>query len=293
MELLVCQPRGAPFLLLGLALLCGQVRSECERRIPNCVGENCVEKVECLNGRCGVDGACECLPCYSGPTCAAYDDKYGPRFAIRLDTVIVNSKHEGVVYKASAEDEDLGLTCPLGPGQHTRCPCAAITYSLLVPPDTLNHPLFTIHESSGQVFLREGSRLTPGSSHQLEIIASSTKNSLLYDYQTLTILVHREDHLDELLHEGSTVRLLDEDTEALKADAFNTSQFLFFEDTLGGGNDNEELESLDRRKRYAVADENDFANLDISINRNTILQDATAKLGIEIEYGVTILLPKD
>ncbi|XP_063872977.1 uncharacterized protein LOC135107247 [Scylla paramamosain] len=137
MELLVCQPRGAPFLLLGLALLCGQVRSECERRIPNCVGENCVEKVECLNGRCGVDGACECLPCYSGPTCAAYDDKYGPRFAIRLDTVIVNSKHEGVVYKASAEDEDLGLTCPLGPGQHTRCPCARYH---LQPPRAPRHP---------------------------------------------------------------------------------------------------------------------------------------------------------
>ncbi|MPC80740.1 hypothetical protein E2C01_075328 [Portunus trituberculatus] len=79
----------------------------------------------------------------------------------------------GVVYKARAEDEDLGLTCPLGPGQHTRCPCAAITYSIRAPQNALHHPLFTIHESSGQVFLQEGSQLSPGNSHELEIIASS------------------------------------------------------------------------------------------------------------------------
>lgn len=79
----------------------------------------------------------------------------------------------GVVYKAAAEDEDLGLTCPLGPGQHTRCPCAAITYNLLQSPDAPIHPLFTVHNSSGQVFLREGALLEPGSKHTFEIVAFS------------------------------------------------------------------------------------------------------------------------
>lgn len=90
-----------------------------------------------------------------------------------LYSLVTGAAFPGVVYKAAAEDEDLGLTCPLGPGQHTRCPCAAITYSLLPPPNEPTHPLFTIHDSSGQVFLRDGVQLEPGSTYNLEIVAYS------------------------------------------------------------------------------------------------------------------------
>lgn len=81
----------------------------------------------------------------------------------------------GVVYKAVAEDEDLGLTCPLGPGRNTRCPCASVRYHLLTPGrgQTIPHSLFTIHASSGQVFLRPGTKLEPSARYQALIVASS------------------------------------------------------------------------------------------------------------------------
>ncbi|KAK4302012.1 hypothetical protein Pmani_025882 [Petrolisthes manimaculis] len=72
----------------------------------------------------------------------------------------------GVVYKAVAEDEDLGLTCPLGPGRNIRCPCATTHY-------TIHHHLFRIHTTSGQVFVRTGVHLVPGERYRALIVAAS------------------------------------------------------------------------------------------------------------------------
>ncbi|KAK4308130.1 hypothetical protein Pmani_020161 [Petrolisthes manimaculis] len=78
----------------------------------------------------------------------------------------MEEKDIGVVYKAVAEDEDLGLTCPLGPGRNIRCPCATTHY-------TIHHHLFRIHTTSGQVFVRTGVHLVPGGRYRALIVASS------------------------------------------------------------------------------------------------------------------------
>lgn len=78
----------------------------------------------------------------------------------------------GVVYKAVAEDEDLGLTCPLGPGLNTRCPCAAVHYVIL-ESENKDNDIFEIHDSSGQMFLKKGALPRPGGQYQVEIVAAS------------------------------------------------------------------------------------------------------------------------
>lgn len=81
-----------------------------------------------------------------------------------------------MVYKAVAEDEDLGLTCPLGPGVNTRCPCATVYYTLLDNNDQ-THKLFEIHASSGQIRLKPGADLIPGNQYRLRIMAASAYNT--------------------------------------------------------------------------------------------------------------------
>ncbi|XP_050714209.1 uncharacterized protein LOC126997255 [Eriocheir sinensis] len=274
-------------LLLCLSSLCGRVCGECELRIPDCNEDSCVEKVECQNGQCGEDGVCECYPCYSGPACDAYDDKYDPRFAIRWDTVIINTGHSGVVYQAAAEDEDLGLTCPLGPGEHTRCPCAAITYTLQPPPNEPSHPLFTIHDSSGQVFLRDGAQLEPGNTYNLEIVAHSTNDSRRNDSQTLAVLVHSDDPLYNLLQQEAAVTSSEEETEKRKEEWFNTTHFVFSENDP----DFEEPQSLTRKKRYSTSTANDYSKLNITMSRVGTLPPAQLLAGITVNYKTTILLP--
>ncbi|XP_071544404.1 uncharacterized protein [Panulirus ornatus] len=196
--------------LLAFLTVCffslGQGRTLCERGKPDCIGPSCQELVECDHGMCGSEGECECLPCYSGPACSTYDDAYGPRFAVREDTVIINTHHRGVVYKAVAEDEDLGFTCPLGPGLNTRCPCAAIHYSLVAQDESLGG-IFTIHDSSGQVFLQPGVVLEPGKHYKVHIVASNACDAKrepdhpMMDVQTLTVVVRIKDSLQGLLQQ--------------------------------------------------------------------------------------------
>lgn len=76
------------------------------------------------------------------------------------------------MHNAVTEDEDLGLTCPLGPGLNTRCPCATVYYTLL-DTNGQTHNLFEIHTSSGQIRLKPGAKLIPGSRYKLKIVASS------------------------------------------------------------------------------------------------------------------------
>ncbi|XP_071544058.1 uncharacterized protein [Panulirus ornatus] len=180
-------------------------RSLCERGKPDCLDAECRELAKCHHGFCDPEGNCECLPCFSGPTCSNYDNIYGPRFAIREDTVIIEADHQGVVYKATAEDEDLGLTCTLGPGLNTRCPCATIHYSILDQYDTKVHHFFDIHDSSGQIFLKPEVILEPGRHYQVHILASNSNDTRrnpshpMMDVQILTVLVHSGDGLQELL----------------------------------------------------------------------------------------------
>ncbi|ROT63601.1 hypothetical protein C7M84_018503 [Penaeus vannamei] len=75
-----------------------------------------------------------------------------------------------VVYKAVAEDEDLGLTCPLGPGLNTRCPCAAVHYVIL-ESENKDNDIFEIHDSSGQMFLKKGALPRPGGQYQCQALA--------------------------------------------------------------------------------------------------------------------------
>ncbi|XP_050714589.1 uncharacterized protein LOC126997511 [Eriocheir sinensis] len=192
--------------LCCLAIGSGKVHS---RVLPTGCSDPGCSGVQCEQGFCGAQCECECLPCFTGPACAHYEDLYGPRFAIREDTVILEPHHTGVVYKAVAEDEDLGLTCPLGPGRNTRCPCASIRYHLLTPGrgQTIPHSLFTIHASSGQVFLRPGTTLEPSARHQALIVASTINGSMEeghrphFDVQTLTVVVRQTESLHDLLQD--------------------------------------------------------------------------------------------
>ncbi|KAK4309813.1 hypothetical protein Pmani_018574 [Petrolisthes manimaculis] len=112
----------------------------------------------------------------------------------------------GVVYKAVAADEDLGLTCPLGPGRNTRCPCATTHY-------TIHHPLFRIHTTSGQVFVRTGVHLAPGGRYKALIVAANANSTGangdimvawggfpgLTDHLILNVIVQLPDTLNLLL----------------------------------------------------------------------------------------------
>ncbi|KAK4319311.1 hypothetical protein Pmani_009770 [Petrolisthes manimaculis] len=153
------------------------------------------------------------------PTVRPIHDRYRPRFAVREDSVILNSNYEGklflmtprihqqgVVYKAVAEDGDLGLTCPLGPGRNTRCPCATTHY-------TIHHPLFRIHTTSGQVFVRTGVHLAPGGRYKALIVAANANTTGangdimvawggfpgLTDHLILNVIVQLPDTLNLLL----------------------------------------------------------------------------------------------
>ncbi|KAK3874625.1 hypothetical protein Pcinc_020445 [Petrolisthes cinctipes] len=119
---------------------------------------------------------------------------------------MLTTKLACVVYKAVAEDEDLGLTCPLGPGRNIRCPCATTHY-------TIHHPLFRIHTTSGQVFVRTGVHLAPGGRYRTLIVAANANTTGangdimvawggapgLTDHLVLTVLVQLPDTLNLLL----------------------------------------------------------------------------------------------
>ncbi|XP_071533371.1 uncharacterized protein [Panulirus ornatus] len=94
----------------------------------------------CENGEVMPDWSCECDPCWEGEACLTYVDYYTPRFLVHAATTVLPANATGVVYRAWSTDEDLGLTCPLGPGDSARCPCAAVTYRLFAAPgDTRFH----------------------------------------------------------------------------------------------------------------------------------------------------------
>ncbi|XP_042229759.1 uncharacterized protein LOC121871477 [Homarus americanus] len=304
----------------------GLARALCKRTIPGCVGNDCTEEIECFHGICDEDGNCECLPCYSGTSCSTYDDKYGPRFAIREDTVIINAQHQGVVYKAVAEDEDLGLTCPLGPGLNTRCPCATIHYTILDENKEV-HDLFGIHDSSGLIYLKPDVKMEPGRQYHVEIIASSTKDSRglpdhpMFDAQVLTVVVRRDDTLQDLLHQealpdavplgnnidhGTGASLIntydDEEDEQYETEEEEDKKSLSDEKDYndGGGIDNNnnysesvdlmEPETLVRKKRAAAGPTDSVSTANLELNK---LAGGTTTLqpGNSVDYEMKVALP--
>lgn len=77
----------------------------------------------------------------------------------------------GPVYRAWATDGDLGLTCPLGPGEASRCPCAAVNYQLFAAPGD-HH--FYLHQSTGVLSRNLSVPLYPGTTHNYKLMVQST-----------------------------------------------------------------------------------------------------------------------
>ncbi|CAL4146840.1 unnamed protein product, partial [Meganyctiphanes norvegica] len=77
---------------------------------------------------------CKCRPCWDGHYCQKYVDRYVPKFLVHETTVVVTVNATGTVYRALSVDDDLGLTCPLGPGDADRCPCATMAFQLFSKP---------------------------------------------------------------------------------------------------------------------------------------------------------------
>ncbi|XP_064089991.1 uncharacterized protein LOC135203997 [Macrobrachium nipponense] len=269
--------------VLVVLVLCGIAElSEaltCTYILPDCEGPNCEEKTECVHGYCDVLGQCQCDFCYKGESCSDYDDLYRPRFPIREDTVLYTVGSPDPVYKAHAEDDDRGLTCPLD--FDVECPCAQITYSLL---DSWNSTslLFEISPSSGHVYVKEGIVLEEGSYHQLMIVASSPRDPSNEDVLKLTIMVHTTDSMDELLKKGS----LSKKSLAGNRDLIEKP----LGDDLDEGAPEGAMKTLIRKKRLSAGADNDKGASKLTLTEKTT-PPATLQPGNSIDYELKIILP--
>ncbi|XP_063871619.1 uncharacterized protein LOC135106496 isoform X3 [Scylla paramamosain] len=125
----------------------------------------------CINGLAEEDLSCLCHPCWGGVRCQSYEDNYAPRFLVHAATAVVPENITGSVYRAWATDGDLGLTCPLGGEQVTRCPCAAVTYQLFAAPG--DHR-FALHHTTGVLSRNlSGAALMPGQSYTYKLMVQT------------------------------------------------------------------------------------------------------------------------
>ncbi|XP_063871625.1 uncharacterized protein LOC135106496 isoform X8 [Scylla paramamosain] len=125
----------------------------------------------CINGLAEEDLSCLCHPCWGGVRCQSYEDNYAPRFLVHAATAVVPENITGSVYRAWATDGDLGLTCPLGGEQVTRCPCAAVTYQLFAAPG--DHR-FALHHTTGVLSRNlSGAALMPGQSYTYKLMVQN------------------------------------------------------------------------------------------------------------------------
>ncbi|XP_063592287.1 uncharacterized protein LOC134769483 [Penaeus indicus] len=152
----------------------------------------------CDNGR-AVDGRCQCDPCWDGSRCLDYVDIYPPRFLIHAATVVLPVNASGVVYRAWSTDDDLGLTCPLGPGESARCPCASVTYQLFSGPGDRH---FILDPDTGVLSRVPATPLQPGRSYKYKIMVQGVpegkqKMDLQYDLLDLKVYV-TEDHVKKI-----------------------------------------------------------------------------------------------
>nr|XP_053638171.1 uncharacterized protein LOC128692871 [Cherax quadricarinatus] len=118
-------------------------------------------------------------------------DYYSPRFLVHAATAVLPVNATGVVYRAWSTDEDLGLTCPLGPGDSARCPCASVTYQLFAPPGD-HH--FLLDPVSGILTRNTNTSLQPGTAYTYKLMVQGTPlagqmEELLYDLLDLRIYV--------------------------------------------------------------------------------------------------------
>ncbi|XP_071526053.1 uncharacterized protein [Panulirus ornatus] len=148
----------------------------------------------CVNGYLEEDLTCSCSPCWEGPTCATYVDYYAPRFLVHAATAVLPLNATGVVYRAWSTDEDLGLTCPLGPGESARCPCASVVYQLFAPPGD-HH--FLLDQVSGILSRNNETSLEAGTTYTYKLMVQGTPaagqmEELLYDLLDLRIYVSAE-----------------------------------------------------------------------------------------------------
>ncbi|XP_018011633.1 uncharacterized protein LOC108668886 [Hyalella azteca] len=138
---------------------------------------------------------CHCYPCWSGSDCNTYVDNYAPRFLVHRATAVVPVNVTGSTYRAWALDDDLGLTCPLGPGESARCPCASFTYQLFSPSG--DHR-FALHPSTGLLVRRRPAATTgdlqEGKTYKYKLMVQSVlvpgySKERLYDILDLEIFV--------------------------------------------------------------------------------------------------------
>lgn len=145
----------------------------------------------CVNGYLMEDFTCVCHPCWDGPTCDTYVDNYAPRFLVHAATAVLPTNATGVVYRAWSTDEDLGLTCPLGPGESARCPCASVSYQLFAAPGDRH---FILDPVSGILSRNNETHLRAGESYTYKLMVQGTsmpgqRQPLLYDLLDLRIYV--------------------------------------------------------------------------------------------------------
>ncbi|XP_042216037.1 protein jagged-1-like [Homarus americanus] len=184
-----------------LLLLCGLLSSVSPRPGDGGVAEGVAEGVihhqhhhnySCENGELRGGWRCECDPCWEGDTCLTYVDYYTPRFLVHAATAVLPVNATGVVYRAWSTDEDLGLTCPLGPGDSARCPCAAVNYRLFAAPGD-NHfsldPVTGILSRNTQVPLNVGATYIYKLMVQGMSMDGQEEEDLPYDLLTLKVYV--------------------------------------------------------------------------------------------------------
>ncbi|XP_064108392.1 uncharacterized protein LOC135216821 [Macrobrachium nipponense] len=146
----------------------------------------------CLNGFPTEVSPCTCMPCWEGRYCQMYRDHYPPRFLLHKATIVVPENITGPVYRSWATDGDLGLTCPLSPGEAARCPCASVTYQLFAAPGDHN---FWLHQSTGVLSRNtSGPALVPGHTHTYKIMVQSLPKrerveDLQYDILDLKVYI--------------------------------------------------------------------------------------------------------
>ncbi|XP_069980963.1 uncharacterized protein [Penaeus vannamei] len=132
-----------------------------------------------------------CSPCWEGDACEHYADYYSPRFLVHATTVVLRANSTGIVYRSWSTDEDLGLTCPLGPGNSARCPCAAVAYQLFAPPGD-HH--FQLDAVTGFLTRNTSMSLEDGKTYTYKIMVQSIpvagqSKDLLFDLMDLKIYV--------------------------------------------------------------------------------------------------------
>ncbi|XP_076043082.1 uncharacterized protein LOC143026490 [Oratosquilla oratoria] len=145
---------------------------------------------KCLHGHYNAV-RCICDPCWEGEDCSEYVDYYSPRFLIHSASVVVATNVSGTVYRAWSTDGDLGLTCPLGPGESARCPCAAVRYQLFARPGDYH---FTIDTATGILSRNLKFQLEPSKTYSYKLLVRSVpvqgiSHDIQYDLLDLGIYV--------------------------------------------------------------------------------------------------------